>query len=193
MDKIILIGGGGHCKSVIDVIEREGRFHIAGIIDQKNNIGKNVLGYKIVASDSDLDLFSKKYVYALITIGQIKNPDKRVELFNLAKKIGFKIPVVVSPRAYVSKYAVVNEGTIIMHDALVNSGAKVGRNCIVNSKALIEHDANIGDNCHISTGAIVNGGANVSKGSFLGSNASTKEYVRVDGVLKSVCFHKGVE
>ena len=86
MKKILLIGGGGHCKSVIDVIEQEERFEIAGIVDKPKLLGSKVLGYPIIGNDSDLSNLVKKYQYALITVGQIRSPSLRVKLFNLASR-----------------------------------------------------------------------------------------------------------
>ena len=174
--QLILIGGGGHCAACIDVIEQENKYEIAGIVD-KCDAGKISLGYPILGGDKDLQKLSLTYSYALITIGQIKSPSTRIQLFKLIKSLGFILPTCVSPRAYVSKHASIGEGTIIMHDALINSRASVGQNCIINTKSLIEHDAVIEDHCHISTGAIVNGGTVVRQGTFVGSNAVTKESV----------------
>lgn len=174
--QIILIGGGGHCKSLIDVIEMEGSFEIAGIIDQKKFVGQNVLGYEIIGCDDDLEDLFQKYKYAIVSVGQIKSPDLRIKLFNHLNAIGFETPTIVSPRAYVSKHASVDKGTVILHDALVNAEVWIGKNCIINSKALIEHDCRIGDHCHISTGAVLNGGTNIGDGTFFGSNAVSKEY-----------------
>ena len=180
MKEIILIGGGGHCKSVIDVIELEGKFAIAGIIEKdKSLIGQKVLDYKVIGCDEDLEKLREKYEYAFITIGQIKSPDLRIKIYEKLKSLDFKLPVIISPLAYISKYAKIEEGTIIMHHALVNANAKVGKNCIINSKALIEHDAVIEDFCHISTAAVVNGGVIVKRGSFIGSNSVTKEYIEI--------------
>jgi len=180
MKEIILIGGGGHCKSVIDVIEQEGKFQIIGIVDKPELLGVKVLGYPVIGNDSDLVDLSKKYRYALVTVGQIKSSSLRVKLFKLAVKIGLTMPNVISPRAYVSKHAMIGQGTVIMHDALVNANAKIGENCIINSKALIEHDAIIEDFCHIATNAVINGAAIVRQGSFLGSGVITKQGVKVE-------------
>ena len=179
-EKILLIGGGGHCKSVIDVIESQNRFEIAGVVDKKEFIGEKLLDYEIIGCDEDLDLLFEEYKYAVITVGQLGNVTKRVELFELVKKIGFDLPVIISSRAYVSKHAQVGEGSVIMHDALVNAGAVIGQNCIINTKALIEHDSVIKENCHISTGAVINGGVVVHKNSFVGSNAVTKQYIVIE-------------
>ena len=180
MKEIILIGGGGHCKSVIDVIEQEGKFQIIGIVDKPELLGVKVLGYPVIGNDSDLADLSKKYRYALVTVGQIKSSSLRVKLFKLAVKVGLTMPNIISPRAYVSKHAMIGQGTVIMHDALVNANAKIGENCIVNSKALIEHDAIIEDFCHIATNTVINGAAIVRQGSFLGSGVITKQGVKVE-------------
>lgn len=173
---LILIGGGGHCASCIDVIEQEGKFEIAGIVD--NNIAEQaLLGYSILGGDDSLVQLRASCDYVLVTVGQIKSPSVRIRLYDHAKLLGFRFPTVISPRAYVSRHASIGEGTIIMHDALINSRAAVGNNCIINSKALVEHDAQVEDHCHVSTSATINGGCIVRKGSFVGSNAVTKECV----------------
>jgi sugar O-acyltransferase (sialic acid O-acetyltransferase NeuD family) len=180
MKNIILIGGGGHCKSVIDVIEQEGQFEIIGIVDKPELLGSNVLGYSVVGNDSDLDSLAKKYQYAIITVGQIKSPALRIKLFNMAVNAGFKLPTIISPRSYVSQYSTIGKGVIVMHDALINANVKIGENCIINSKALIEHDVTIQDHCHISTGSIINGGAIIKNRVFFGSNSTTREKVIID-------------
>jgi len=176
---LILIGGGGHCKSCIDVIEQENKFLIAGIVDTNRSICE-LLGYPLLGNDDDLAKLKLNYDYALITIGQIKTPAIRIRLLDYAKSLGFKLPAIISPRAYVSKHATIGNGTIIMHDVLINAGVIVGDNCIINTKSLIEHDAVIENNCHISTGAIINGGAIIKQGSFVGSNATTKESIKTN-------------
>ena len=176
---IILVGGGGHCKSCIDVIEQAGIFQIAGIVDVPGKLRQKILGYEIIAIDDDLPQLVNEYENFLITIGQIKSPIKRISLFEKTKKLGGKFPVIISPLAYVSKHAKIEEGTIVMHYALVNAGATIGKNCIINTRALIEHDACIGDHCHIATASVINGGAKIGQGTFFGSNAVIKEHVEI--------------
>ena len=187
MKSIVLIGGGGHCKSVIDVIEQEGQFKIAGIVDKSEFLGSDILGYSIIGNDSDLGILVNKYKYALVTVGQIKSPLLRMKLFELAEKSGFILPSIISTRAYISKHATVGKGTIVMHDVLVNTNAQIGENCIINSKALIEHDCLISNHCHISTSATINGGVIVKSGSFIGSGVTTKESIIIgeNGFIKA--------
>ena len=175
MNKIILIGGGGHCKSVIDVIEQEGRFEIAGIIDKPELLGTEILGYPVIGNDSDIEILAKKYQYALVTVGQIKSPLLKIKLFDLATKAGFTLPSIISPIAYASKHSKIGNGTIVMHHAIVNANVSIGDNCIINSKALIEHDCSISNNCHISTNATINGEVKIGSKCFIGSNVTIKD------------------
>ena len=174
--KLILIGGGGHCAACIDVIEQEAKYDIAGVIDKDASI-TNLMGYPILGNDLDLGALRSSYDYALITLGQISSPLVRISLFESAKASGYLFPSIISPRAYVSRYAVVGEGTIVMHDALINARSRVGHNCIINSKSLVEHDAIVDDHCHISTASVINGGVTIKRGTFVGSNAVTRETV----------------
>ena len=174
-EKIILIGGGGHCRACIDVIEQEGLFTIAGIVDVPEKKQHNVLGYPVIGSDADLAELIKSFPNVLITLGHIKSPIRRMELFDDLMQMGARFPMIQSPLAYVSSHAQVAEGTIVMHHVLINAGARVGRNCIINNNRLVEHDAVIEDHCHISTGAVVNGGVKIGSGSFFGSGAVAAE------------------
>ncbi|WP_417333241.1 NeuD/PglB/VioB family sugar acetyltransferase [Halarcobacter sp.] len=184
-EKIILIGGGGHCHSVIDVIEQENRYEIIGIVDIKENIGKKVLNYEVIACDDDLEELFKECHNAVITIGHVKSNSIRIKIFHRLKEIGFNLPVIISSLAYVSKYSTIDEGSVIMHHAIINSNTKIGKNCIVNTKALIEHDVIIEDNCHISTASILNGQVYVKENTFFGSNAVSKQGIIVEGFIKA--------
>ena len=178
-EELILVGGGGHCRSCIDVIEMEGRFTILGIVDEKSAQDLPCNGYPLLGREEDLPLLVRSCRNFLITVGQIKSSDPRTRLFTHLKQFDIVLPIIISPLAHVSRRAVLGEGTIIMHHAIVNAGASVGRNCIINTKALIEHDAVIEDHCHISTAAIVNGTAKVERYSFIGSNSVLRESVVV--------------
>lgn len=171
MKKLILIGGGGHCKSVIDVIEAENKFQIAGILDTEENVGETVLGYKIIGTDAIIEELNKKGNYFLITVGQIKSPELRIKLFKYLKSIDANIATVYSPSSHVSKNSSVGEGTVVMHHSLINADVIVGENCIINTKALLEHDVQIGNHCHISTASVINGGCSVGERTFIGSNS----------------------
>lgn len=168
-EPIILLGGGGHCKSCIDVIEQEERFEIIGITDTAEKIGQVMAGYPIIGTDLDLPVLKKTCNNFFVTVGHIQSAGLRMKLFQLLRELGVHIPVIISPRAVVSRRAKIGAGTIVMHQVVVNTEARIGENCILNTGALIEHESEVGDHCHISTYAILNGQCKVGPGSFIGS------------------------
>lgn len=179
MVPIILIGGGGHCISCIDVIEQTGLYQIVGILDMPGNIGQKILKYSIIGSDDDIEQMVPECPNFMITVGQITSSSIRETIYNKIMHAGGKMPIIISPLAYVSKYASIGEGSVIMHHTVINAGASVGTCCIINSKALIEHEAKIGDFCHISTASIVNGQAIIGNRSFIGSNSVVANNINV--------------
>ena len=177
MKKIILVGAGGHCVSCIDIIEKQSKFKIVGLIDNKR---KNLLlNYKVIGNDKELKKFSKKIQYALITAGHIKNSNIREHLFKKVLNYGFRLPTIISSISYVSKHATIGAGTIIMHGSIINAGAIIGKNCIINSKSLIEHNVVIEDHCHLSTRSTINGGVIIKKNSFIGSCSVIKQNIKI--------------
>ena len=145
---------------------------------KKKKKEKFLLNYKVF-SESYLNKKEIRSNYAFITVGQIKNYEIRVELFSKIKNLGFRLPSIVSPLAYVSKHAVIGQGTIIMHGVVVNAGAVIGDNCIINTNSLIEHDVVIGNHTHISTEATINGGVIINDKVFVGSRAIIKNNITI--------------
>jgi sugar O-acyltransferase (sialic acid O-acetyltransferase NeuD family) len=168
---IVLIGGGGHCISVIDVIENENKFSILGVLDSNIN-ENNILGYQILGGDNLIPELVNQNTYFLITVGQIKNYSIRKNIAKILTENNAKLATVISPLAYVSKYAAIGEGSIIMNGAVVNAKSTIGKNCIINTKSNVEHGVSIGDFCHISTCAVVNGDSSIGMGTFIGSNST---------------------
>jgi len=179
MRGILLVGGGGHCRSCIDVIEAEARYTIIGVVQPELNEEGAVFGYPIVGVDADLPALLKETEQALVTVGQITSPMIRMRLFQQLQQLDAKLPIIISPNAYCSPRATIQQGSIMMHGSVVNTGAKVGKNCIINSQALLEHDVTIEANCHISTGARVNGDVTIGEGTFVGSGVILREGVKI--------------
>lgn len=169
MKNLILIGGGGHCKSVMDAAESVG-YSIFGVLDVAENVGKEVLSTKIIGTDENISAYVDMAEF-VITVGFIKNPAVRIKLYNKVKEAGGKFATIIASTAYVSKYAEIGEGTVVLHQAFVNAGARVGKNVILNTATNIEHDAVIGNHCHISTGTMVNGECKVGERCFIGSQS----------------------
>ena len=177
MKKLLLIGGGGHALSCIDVIESMNKYEVNGIII--NNKNENLTKYKIIGCDNDLLSLRKSFEFAFIGIGQIKDFKIREKYFLKLKKLNYILPVIISKLAYLSSESKILEGTIVMHQANINTSCHVGYNCIINSKSLIEHNVYIGDNCHISTGAIINGGSKIGPRTFIGSGSIIHENISI--------------
>lgn len=169
MKPLILIGGGGHCKSVIEAAECAG-YSILGVLDMPEEVGKEILSTKVIGTDDDIPQYVDKAEF-VITVGFIKNPATRIRLYNKVKEAGGKLATIIASTAYVSQYATIGEGTVVMHQAFVNAGARVGNNVILNTFTNVEHDAVIGDQCHISTGTMVNGDCKVGANCFIGSQS----------------------
>lgn len=167
--KIILIGGGGHCKSVIEVAESAG-YSIVGILDKPEYVGRSVLGYPVIGTDDMIADYVGEASF-LITVGQIKDSSLRSRLHEKVEIAGGRLATLIASTARVSRHARIGEGSVIMHHVMVNAEAVVGKGCIINTFANIEHDASVGDFCHISTGAMVNGNCVVGQGVFLGSQS----------------------
>jgi sugar O-acyltransferase (sialic acid O-acetyltransferase NeuD family) len=177
--EIILIGGGGHCKSCIDVIETENKFQIIGIIDVPEKLGQKILGYKIIGSDDNILDFAKQGYNFLITVGHLGNSNLRIKLYDTVIENGGLLPIIISPFAHVSRHSNILQGSIIMHFALIHADAQIGENCIINNKALIEHDVVIENNTHIATSALINGNCFIGNNCLVGSGAVLKQASKV--------------
>jgi sugar O-acyltransferase (sialic acid O-acetyltransferase NeuD family) len=168
---LLLVGGGGHCRSCIEAIESGGRYRIIGIVDARLGRGELVLGYPVLGADEELPALVRRWKNAIVTVGSVGSGAVRARLFDMLEKAGASLPALFASTAVVSRRAVVGAGSIVMHGAVVNAGARVGKNCILNTGCLVEHDARVGDNCHVSTGAVVNGECTIGSDAFIGSGA----------------------
>jgi sugar O-acyltransferase (sialic acid O-acetyltransferase NeuD family) len=177
--EIVLIGAGGHAKSCIEVIESTGEYSVAQIVGQETDLGLRILGHEVRYTDADLVNLKERYDFALIGIGQIRDPEIRIKLFLTLSEIGFKLPTIISKTATVSEFAQIGKGSIVMHGAILNADCVIGQNVIVNSSSLIEHDAKISDHCHVATSVTVNGGAKIGERTFLGSGTIVRNGIEI--------------
>jgi sugar O-acyltransferase (sialic acid O-acetyltransferase NeuD family) len=178
--KLLLIGGGGHCKSVLDCLLDLKTYSEIGIIDQKEAIGKTVMGVPIVGCDEDLEsLFSQGYTSAFVTVGSIGNPSLRIKLFNLIREIGYEIPVISDPSATVSAHAQIEAGVFIGKQSIVNAGARIEKGAILNTGCIVEHDCRVGAFSHISPGAVLSGEVIIGKNTHIGANATVRQQVHI--------------
>lgn len=175
--KLLLLGGGGHCRSVIDCALSMGIFSEIGIVDNTAN-ALHVDG--VVGSDEDLPiLFEQGWTDAFISVGSIGNTAVRRKLYNLIKESGFNVPVIADPTACLARNAFIGAGTFIGKKAVVNTAAIVGECCIINSGSIVEHDCSIGEFSHVSPGSVLCGGVKVGKDSHIGAGSIVKQSVSI--------------
>ena len=195
---LILVGGGGHCKSVIEIAEKVG-YTILGILDLPNNLGEKILGHEIIGIDDEMVDFVARAKF-LVTVGHMKNASLRISLHEKITAVEGKLATIVAHTSQVSRYAQIGDGSVIMHCAIVNAGASIGRGCIINTLANIEHDVIIGDYCHVSTGAMINGDCSIGRDTFIGSQAVLVNGIHIcegavvaaGAVVKNSIFHRGI-
>lgn len=180
MKKIIVIGSGGHAKSLVDTIEKRGEYEIVGCVVNDGVEWKEGISCPIVGNDDDLEeLFAQGIRYAAVGIGYLGKENPRRRLYMRLKEIGFELPVICDYSAIISDRAEIGEGSFVGKGAVVNAGAKIGRCCIINTGAIVEHDCRIGDFSHISVSAILCGSVEVEEDCFIGANATVIQNRRI--------------
>lgn len=171
MKDIILVGFGGHAKSVIDSIEKAGQYKIIGYTDIEP--GKEYRGYRYLGSDDVLQqYFDRGIKYASISVGYMGKGDLRCKLYEKVKSIGYILPAIVDVSSQIAKDAQIGEGSFVGKGAIINSDAVIGNMCIINSGAIVEHDCRVDEFSHISVGTVLCGNVKVGQSSFVGANAT---------------------
>ncbi|MBM7540033.1 acetyltransferase [Amphibacillus cookii] len=177
---LLLIGGGGHCKSVLNSLYENKEFDEIAIIDRQEKVGSFILGTPIIGTDEDLPkLFSEGYKEAFVTIGSVGNPSLRVRLTKELKVIGFSLPNIVDETATVSTYSELSDGIYVGKQAVINADVKVGEGTIINSCALVEHECMIGDFVHLAPRSVLCGGVEVRDRTHIGANSVIRQQVTI--------------
>lgn len=180
MEDIILLGLGGHAKSVIDCIERQGKYKIVGFLDKEERGKVCYRGYEVIGEDDDLDRFYRQGVTnAFVTVGFLGRSTVRNRLYDRLRQIGFRLPNIIDPSAVVADDAVLGEGNFIGKLAMLNADVKIGSMCIINSGTLIEHECQVGDFSHISVGTVLCGGVTVGRETFVGAGTTVIQGITV--------------
>lgn len=179
MEDIVLVGFGGHAKSVADCIEREGKYNIAGYTDVKASSDK----YQYLGTDNVLEaVFADGIKNAAVGIGYMGKGSIRQQLYMKLKAIGFNLPTIIDPSAVLSTSAVIGEGSFIGKGAVVNAEAKIGKLVIINTKALVEHECVVEDFSHVAVGAVLCGQVKVGEAAFIGANATVIQCRKIENV-----------
>lgn len=179
-EKILLVGGGGHCKSVLDTLFDLNTYSEIGIIDNALNKGEIIMGVPVLGDDNDLvDLFNSGFHYAFVTIGSVGYPNTRIKIYDLLIKIGFILPIIIDPSSRVSKLSSIEAGVYIGKMATVNINSEIHKGSIINTGSIIDHDCKIGAFVHIAPGAVLGGDVTVGDNTHIGSNATIKQQVNI--------------
>lgn len=167
---VILIGGSGHAKVLIDCIRAAGD-QVSGILDDNIPAGTLVLGVPVLGTTDMWNVFPN-YHY-LLAIGD------NVIRSRISARFSVHWYTAIHPRAIVSPYAKIGGGTVILAGAIVNADATVGMHCIINSGALVEHDNVLENYVHISPNAALGGTVHVGQRTHIGIGASVRNNVSI--------------
>lgn len=173
MKDILLLGMGGHAKSVIDSIEAKNEYRIIGILDKKEKIGLTYKQYKVIGEDIKVAEYYKKGIsYAFITIGYMGESNIRKILYKKLKDIGYIVPTVIDNTAILASDIIVGEGNYIGKKCVVNSNTQIGKMCILNTGSIVEHDCIVKDYTHIAVGSVICGNVYIGNSCFVGANST---------------------
>ena len=179
-EKIILLGRGGHAKSVVDVIEASGNYTIIGFIDKAEERNFEYRGYSIIGCDADLLKFYKAGIHhAFVCIGFLGQGNIRDLLYDRLKQIGYHLPVLTDPTAVLASDVQVGEGSFIGKRDEINSGAAIGKMAIINTSAVVEHDSKVGGFSHISVNSTLCGEVSVGKKCFVGAGSTIVQGIKI--------------
>lgn len=178
-EAIIVIGGGGHAKVVLCLLQKLNRFRVLGYTDLEDHgviVGASYLGGD--RSVAKLKVKQKK-LHGVIAVGQVGVGESRRRLWTQMKAFSLDFPVIVSPDAVMNEDVTAGEATVVMDGAVINIGARIGLGAIVNTNSTIEHDVVIGDWVHVAPGATISGGATIGRFSMVGAGTTIIEGIHV--------------
>lgn len=176
--KLLLIGGGGHCRSVLDCVLSLNYYDDIGIVDFDSSI--SMLSIPVIGCDDDLPtLKSNGWTNAFVTVGSIGSTALRRKIYDKLIKMGFQCPSIIDSSANIANNVKVGEGVFIGKGAIINTGTKIGNCAIVNTGSIIEHDCSIGDVSHISTGSTLCGQVVIGNDTHVGAGAVVRQCVTI--------------
>jgi len=175
--KLMLIGGGGHCRSVIDSVLSLGIYDEIGIVDAHEN---PVLGISVIGSDDDIPkLIEAGWTSAFVTVGSVGDTSLRRKLYKMITEFNLEVPVIIDPSALIAKNVEIKKGVFVGKRVVINSESVLGLCSIINTGAIIEHDCFVGDFAHISSGATVCGNVVIGNDSHLGAGSTVKQNINI--------------
>jgi len=181
MSGLLIVGAGGHGKVIADSAFELGRWERIAFLDDKYPALRRVLEWTVLGNMKGAERFVNQFQEASVAIGENL---LRMKIFNRLAEDGFEMPVIIHPRAAVSKRAVMERGSFVMSQAAVNVSAHVGTGCIVNTGATVGHDSILGNFVHVAPGSNIGGKTVIGAGSWIGIRSVIIEGIKVGkGVL----------
>lgn len=175
--KLLLIGGGGHCRSVLSSVLSLNKYEEIGIVDYADT---SVLGVPVVGRDEDLpDLKKAGWTDAFITVGSIGDTSLRQRLYQMVVNNGLIVPAIIDATAIIAQDVKIAAGCFIGKGVILNSGSCIGKCAIINTGAIIEHDCLIGDFVHISPGTVLCGQVSVGNQSHIGAGSVVRQQIEI--------------
>lgn len=179
-NSILLLGGGGHCLSVLDSLITNDTYDRIGIVDNNASEKNYPSGVAVVGTDEDLEkLYNEGWKQAFITVGSVGNTSVRRNLYEKITGIGFLIPSVIDKSATVAKSSVIEAGVFVGKGAVINANALIKKCSIINSGAIVEHECVIGEYSHISPGVTLCGNVSIGNDSHIGAGATVIQQIQV--------------
>jgi len=169
-------GCGGHGRVVLDAARASGDFERVAFGDDDASLGGATICGAEVIRGGLAGALDRGFCEFVVGVGR---NDLRAACLARGLEAGLRAAVCLHPRAWVSPFATIGAGSVVLAQAVVQNGAVVGGNCIVNTAAVVEHDVRIGDHAHVSPGAVLGGGAAVGGGAHVGAGAVVLPGVRV--------------
>jgi len=175
MKKIFILGAGGHAKVVLDIALSMQQFEEIKIYDDYNKAA--LLSYEISGTLDDLllDVVKNKGLQ-IIAIGKNEIRKSKFE-YLLARNLDFGL--LIHPRAIISPFATIHQGSVVMANAVINPATEIGCNVIINTSASIDHNCKIGSHAHIAPNATLCGGVEVGELSWVGAGSTVLEGVKI--------------
>lgn len=174
---VILIGGGGHAKVLLDALLAAGRT-VIGFTDPNSEI-PSLLGVKRLGGDEALAQYPPDQVELVNGIGSIHRPTLRSEVFERLKGQGHRFSEVIHPTAWLGRDVTLGEGVQIMAGAVVQTGVRIAADALINTRAAVDHDGVIGSHTHIGPGTTLCGGVVIGDHSHIGAASCVIQFVQV--------------
>lgn len=177
---LIVYGGGGHGKSLIELIRAANEYQVVGVVDDGLPVGSEILGVPVLGGAEILPRLRRDGLQlAVNAVGGIGNLAPRLKVFERLAEAGFSIPTVVHTTALIEASAQLAAGVQVMPFGYVGSSSRVGFGCIINTRAVVSHDCDLGEYVNLAPGAVLAGGVQVGARTLIGMNVTVNLEVKI--------------